>query len=78
MFPLKRQENSSQQGGLSCFGKDSFYSSKDRKQMFENMFFKLHRYGLVSVSLYSSQVLILHKKYLQSILDMLRALKFPL
>ena len=35
---------------------------QDRKHLFANMFFKLSRYGLVSISLQWSQVLMFHKK----------------
>ena len=41
-------------------------SRNDRKHMFENMLFKLYRYGLISTSLSSSQLLIFRKIYLES------------
>ena len=53
---------------------DTCISRKDRKHLFANMFFfKLSRYGFVSISLQWSQVLMFHKKYLQWII--LKALK---
>ena len=49
---------------------------KDRKHMVGNVYFKMYGYGLLSLSLEWSQVLILHKKTFST--DILTALKSSL
>ena len=60
MIPLRSNGNQALKSGLHV-------SRKDRKRMFAIMFFELSRYGSAAISLQWQEVLIFHKKYLQSI-----------